>query len=390
MRLSWEGMGRRDFYGKGKTMKKLFFLTGLCIILSGCAKNEAQWRPGQPLALEKLIIGVIHISDPLNESSGYAFEHDRGIREMGEKIGLKQEQIIRKLNVSDADLMGVENAVRDCIALGARIVFATSYGYMETCERLAKEFPNVIFAHATGSRYNDTNFTNYFGRVYQARYLSGIAAGLKTESGRIGYVAAMDKSNSEVSGGINAFALGVESANPGARVYVRVTHSWFDPLGETNAARELLALGCDVIAQHCDTPNPQLEAEKARKWSIGYNSDMSREAPGAVIASVVWNWGEYYTYLVQSVINGSFTTAPYFGGLREGIVDLTPLSNLAAPGSAEAIAAARSRIEGGAFNVFDGALETNDGRIIGEPGTTLPDAVITGGMDWYYHNVRED
>jgi basic membrane protein A len=371
-------------------MKKLFFLAGLCLVLAGCARNEAQWRPGQPLSREKIIIGVIHFSDPLNEGSGYAFEHDRGIREMGEKTGLKPDQIIRKINVADVDPMGVENALRDCIALGAHIIFATSYGYMETCEKLAKEFPNVIFAHASGSRYNDTNFTNYFGRVYQARYLSGIAAGMKTESNKIGYVAAMGKSNSEVSGGINAFALGVESVNPQARVYVRVTYSWFDPPGETKAARELLALGCDVIAQHCDTPNPQVEAEKAGKWSIGYNSDMSREAPGAVIGSVVWNWGEYYTHLVQSVIDGSFTTAPYFGGLREGIVDLTPLSDLAAPGTAQAIAAARTRIEGGAFNVFDGALETNDGRIVGEPGATLPDAVITGGINWYYHNVRED
>ncbi|MDR1278766.1 MAG: BMP family ABC transporter substrate-binding protein [Treponema sp.] len=370
-------------------MKNLLFLFGLCLILAGCARNEAQWRPGQPLAREKLVVAVIHISDPLNESSGYAFEHDRGIQGMLEKIGLKDEQIIRKINVSDANPMVVENALRDCIALGAHIIFATSYGYMETCEKLAEEFPHVIFAHATGSRYNDTNFTNYFGRVYQARYLSGIAAGLKTESNMIGYVAAMDKSNSEVSGGINAFALGVESVNPGAVIHVRVTHSWFDPPGETNAARELLALGCDVITQHCDTPNPQLEAERARKWSIGYNSDMSREAPGAVIGSVVWNWGEYYTWLVQSVINGSFTTAPYFGGLREGIVDFTPLSALAAPDTAEAVAAARMRIESGAFNVFDGALETNDGRIIGEPGTTLPDALITGGMDWYYRNVRE-
>jgi basic membrane protein A len=248
----------------------------------------------------------------------------------------------------------------------------------------------VIFAHATGYKYNDTNFTNYFGRVYQARYLSGIAAGLKTETGKIGYVAAMGKDNSEVTGGINAFALGVESVNPDARVFVKVTHSWFDPMGETNAARQLLALGCDVITQHCDTPNPLVEAEREGKWGIGYNSDMRREAPEAVITSVIWNWGVYYTWLVQSVIGGSFTTTPYFGGIREGIVDIASLSHLAAPQSAGAIAAARQRMESGAFNVFDGVLETNDGRTIGGAGTTLQDEVITGGMDWYYRNIREE
>jgi basic membrane protein A len=371
-------------------MKKNFFLTVLCFVLAGCGGNSVQWRPGDPLPREKLIIGVIHISDPLNETSGYAFEHDRGIREMQEKTGLEPEQIIRKINISDTVPMGVENALRDCIAMGAQIIFATSYGYMESCEKLSKEFPDVIFAHATGSMYNATNFTNYFGRVYQARYLSGIAAGLKTRTNKIGYVAAMGKDNSEVSGGISAFALGVESVNPGALIHVRVTHSWFDPPGEARAAQKLLALGCDVITQHCDTPNPQIEAEKAGKWSIGYNSDMSREAPRAVITSVVWRWGMYYTYLVQSVIDGSFTTVPYFGGLREGIVDIMPLSDIAAPDTATAITAARSRIEDGAFNVFDGLMETNDGRTIGARGTTLPDKVITSGIDWYYRNVREE
>ncbi|MDR1058642.1 MAG: BMP family ABC transporter substrate-binding protein [Treponema sp.] len=371
-------------------MNKIFFLTGICLVLAGCGKDGVQWRPGKPFPREKLVIGVIHISDPLNETSGYAFEHDRGIREMQERLGLEREQIIRKINVPDTDPIGVENALRDCIAHGAAVIFATSYGYMEPCKKLAGEFPGVIFAHATGSKYNDTNFTNYFGRVYQARYLSGIAAGLKTESNKIGYVAAMDKGNSEVTGGINAFALGVESVNPDALIHVRVTHSWFDPPGEADAARELLALGCDVIAQHCDTPNPQLEAEKAGKWSIGYNSDMSREAPNAVITSVVWHWGKYYTYLVQSIIDGSFTTTPYFGGIVEGIVDITPLSAFAAPDTAGAIAAARERMERGSFNVFEGIMETNDGRTVGSTGATLPDGVITGGIDWYYRNVREE
>jgi basic membrane protein A len=371
-------------------MKKLLVLTSLCCLLAGCGKDSLQWQPGKPFPKEKIRIGVIHISDPLNETSGYAFEHDRGIREMREKLSLKPEQIIRKINVSDVASMDIENAMRDCIALGATVIIATSYGYMDVCDKLAAEFPSVIFAHASGYKHNDVNFTNYFGRVYQVRYLSGIAAGLKTEIGKIGYVAAMGKDNSEVTGGINAFALGVESVNPDALIHVRVTHSWFDPMGETNAARNLLSAGCDVIAQHCDTPNPQLEAEKVSKWSIGYNSDMSGEAPGAVIASVVWNWEVYYTHLVQSVIDGSFTTAPYFGGIREGIVDITPLADFAAPETSEAIAAARQRMESGGFNVFDGVMETNDGQTIGGAGTTLQDEVITGGMDWYYRNVREE
>jgi basic membrane protein A len=309
---------------------------------------------------------------------------------MRRSLGLEEAQVLNAYNLPDTDTVEVESVLRDFIAQGVNIIIATSWGYMDSCEKLAAEFPGVVFAHATGYKHNDTNFTNYFGRIYQARYLSGIAAGLKTRTGKIGDVAALGKDNSEVTGGIDAFALGVEKVNPAARIYVKVTHSWFDPMGETDAARSLIASGCDVIAQHCDTSHPQLEAEKAGVWGIGYNSDMGGEAPDAALCSVVWRWGVYYTALAQSVINGTFSTAPYFGGLEEGVVDITPLAPaLAAPGTAEMVEAERNRIKGGSFKVFEGKLLTNDGRIIGAEGEALADDEIKSGIDWYYHTVLE-
>jgi basic membrane protein A len=241
---------------------------------------------------------------------------------------------------------------------------------MDTCERLAAEFPGVIFTHATGNKSNSRNFTNYFGRIEEARYLSGLAAGLQTQTGKIGYVAAMGTENAEVTGGINAFAIGVEQVNPQASVYVKVTRSWYDPMAEADAARDLIASGCDVIAQHCDTAFPQEEAEKAHVWGIGYNNDMYAVAPGAVITSVVWNWDVYYTRLVKSVIDGSFTTEPWFGGMAEGMVDITGLSELAAPGIAERIALGRERIVSGNFKVFG----TDEREII-------------EGIDRYHHTI---
>jgi basic membrane protein A len=161
-------------------------------------------------------------------------------------------------------------------------------------------------------------------------------------------------------------------------------------MGEAAAARSLIASGCDVIAQHCDSINPQIEAQKAHVWGIGYNSDMSGEAPAAVIVSVLWNWGTYYTALTRSVLDGSFTAEPYFGSLAEGMVTLSPLSpQLAAVGTMEEIAAERERIIRGGFDVFEGALETNDGRIIGEAGKRLSSDEIRNGIDWYYRNVIE-
>ena len=374
--------------------KNKFTVTAQLVVLSalllvfGCSK-QASWKQGKPFPKEKLKIGVIHISNPLSESSGYAYAHEQGIQVMQEKLGLQKDQIIRKLNIYESDRLFVEGSMRDCIAEGAQIIFATSFGYMDTCEKMAAEFPNVIFAHASGFKHNNSNFTNYFGRIYQSRYLSGLAAGLRTRTGKIGYVAAMGKDNSEVTGGLNAFALGVEKVNPRARVHVRVTHNWFDPAGEMHAAQELLGIGCDVIAQHCDTSEPQREAEKAGVWSIGYNTDMSSEAPKAVITSVVWNWGVYYSNMVQSVIDGSFTADVYFGSLADDMVGLSPLSGNAAPGTAQIIAEERKRLESGIFDVFDGVLITNDGRRIGEAGKRLADSIIRSEINWYYRTVTE-
>ena len=270
---------------------------------------------------------------------------------------------------------------------GCNIIFATSWGFMDTCEALAEEFPDVIFSHGTGYKSNGTNFNNYFGRIYQARYLAGIAAGLKTESNKLGYVAAMGQENSEVTGGINAFAMGAYSVNPDCEVYVKVTNSWFNPEGETQAAQALVDLGCDVIAQHCDTPNPQTVAEQNGVWGVGYNSDMSKDAPGAVLTSVMWDWSVYYTQAVQSVIDGTWTGENYFGGMADGLVDIAPLSDLCAEGTQEAVDAARKQITEEGFNVFDGVIETNDGSTVGAEGSTLSDADITGSMNWYFKNV---
>lgn len=340
-----------------------------------------------PVAKEDLKVGVIHIGDPA-DGSGYSYAHDQGIVEMQKELGLEDSQIIRKNNIPDADPTMTEQAMRECIEEGCQIIFATSFNYMDTCEALAEEYPDVIFSHGTGYKSNDTNFNNYFGRIYQARYLSGIVAGMKTETNKIGYVAAMGSENSEVTGGADAFAIGVAEVNPDAQVYVKVTNSWLSPTEETNAAKALIAEGCDVIGQHCDTPNPQTEAESAGVWGVGYNSDMMNDAPKATLTSVVWNWGVYYTQAVQKVIDGTWTSENYFGGMDDGLVDITPLNeDIVAPGTQEKVEEARKKIVEDGFNVFDGVLETNDGKTVGEEGKTLDDATITGGINWYYKKI---
>lgn len=245
-------------------------LTMILSLFTACGSKGQQTEPESEgpevsgegvfpaIAKEDIKVGVIHIGNPA-DGSGYTFAHDQGIIEMQKALGLSDSQIIRKNNVNDTDPTATDAAIRECIEEGAHIIFGTSWGYMDTMEALAEEYPDVIFSHGSGYKSNDRNFNNYFGRIYQARYLTGIAAGLKTKTNKLGYVAAMGKDNSEVTGGLNAFAMGVYSVNPDAKVYVKVTNSWYSPEEETNAAKALIAEGCDVIAQHCDTPNPQLD-----------------------------------------------------------------------------------------------------------------------------------
>ena len=338
---------------------------------------------------DQIKVGVIHLSDPA-EGSGYTYTHDQGIIGMQKNLGLSDDQIVRKISVDDTNAAAVETAITECVEEGCNIIFATSWGYMDTCEALAEEFPEVIFSHGTGYKSNGTNFNNYFGRIYQARYLSGIAAGLKTESGKIGYVAAMGKDNGEVTSGINAFAMGVASVNPDAQVYVKVTNSWFDPEGEKQAAEALIASGCDVIGQHCDTAGPQLAAEEHGVWGVGYNSDMSKDAPAATLTSVMWDWSVYYTQAVQNVIDGTWVAGEkvdnYFGDMADGLVTLADLNtDLIAEGTAEKIDEVKAQIVSGEWDVFDGKTEIVDN----EGNTHTLEGADYGSCNWYVENVHE-
>lgn len=396
--------------GKGKQICMILALVGL---LTGCgsqsrvpddyatnegyqtekadAKSDTETDTAETtaaaagIAKEDIKVGVLYISDPA-EGSGYSYTHDLGIQGMQENLGLSSDQIVRKI-VDDSDTQATEASIRECIDEGCNVIFSTSWGYMETTAAMAEEYPDIYFSHGTGYMSNGKNFNNYFGRIYQARYLSGIVAGMNTKSNLIGYVAAQDSSNSEVTGGIDAFAIGVASVNPDAKINVIITNSWYDPEKEEAASRQLLDMGCDVMAQHCDTAYPQTLAQERGVYGIGYNSDMSKETPDSCLTSVIWNWSAYYTSAVKSIIDGSWDGSNYYGGMAEGLVGITNLASFAAEGTQEKVDEATAAILSGQSNVFDGVMTTNTGETIGQEGSTLDDATITGGINWYYHNV---
>ena len=367
-------------------------------------ESKASGTSTKGIAKEDLKVGVIHIGDP-KDGSGYSYTHDLGIQDMQKNLGLTDSQIVRKLNISDSDSAAIKTAIEECIAEKCNLIFATSYGYMDTVEALAAEYPDVYFSHGTGYKSNDKNFNNYFGRIYQARYLSGIAAGLKTKTNKIGYVAAYGTELAETCSGINAFALGVQSVNPDAKVYVKTLNSWFDPDNETAYANALISMDCDVIAQHCDTANPQIAAEKAGVFGCGYNSDMTAQAPKAHLCATIWHWGVYYTAAAEAVINGTWKEfGNYYKGLADGLVGISPLSDNCVAGTQEKIDAATALIKSGDWDVFSGVkltfddknaivktnadLKDNNGNtIVAAGGKSVEDSVITGTMNYFVEGV---
>lgn len=346
-------------------------------------KNKAGMKT---ISKDELKIGVLYIGSA-SETSGYTYAHEIGIQGMANNIGLSDNQIVRKESVSDSDEKAIKAALQDCVDKKCNVIFTTSWGYMNQTEEFAEKYPDIYFANATGYLSNGKNFTNYFGRIYQTRYLSGIVAGLKTKTNKIGYVSAMGTDNSECTGGVDAFAIGVESVNKAAKVKVAVTNSWYAPDDEKKASDALIAAGCDVLAQHCDTTAPQEASQDNGTWSIGYNSDMSKETPKATLTSVIWNWSAYYTSYISSIINASYDGKNYYGGMKENLVSLTELSSLCESDTADKIKEAKENIISGKFGVFDGVLKTNTGKTVGKEGKTLDDATITGKINWYYHNV---
>lgn len=353
-------------------MKRILTLmTILALVITmfaGCSKDQDK--------SDKTVVGFIYVG-PVGDG-GWTHAHDAGRAYLVDNLDVKT--IVKESVKEDAS---VEKEIRNMIDQGASIIFATSFGYMEHVEILANEFPEVTFFHCSGYTQTD-NMASYFGRMYEARYLSGIVAGMKTETNKIGYVAA--KNISEVIRGINAFTLGAQSVNPDVEVEVVWTDTWFDPAKEKEAAVALLDGGADIITQHQDTVGPQQAAEEAGVYSIGYNTDMTQAVPGAHMTAPVWHWGPYYVEQVQNVLNGSFQKHAYWGGLETGTVGLSPLTDLAPEGAQEAIDAVKAQIINGELNIFSGTIYDQEGQVIVEEGQTLTDQEMLT-MEWFVKGV---
>lgn len=322
-------------------------------------------------------VGFIYVG-PVGDG-GYTFAHDQGRLYMQKKLGVKTVIIE---NVKE-DKVEVVKAVDNMVDQGVNVIFGTSFGFMAGMVKAAKKYPNVVFMHATGYM-TGKNLGVYQGRMEQPRYLAGIAAGMKTKSNKIGYVAAF--SIPECIRQINAFTLGVQSVNPKATVTVKWTHTWYDPAKEKEAAKSLLDGGADVIAQHQDTAGPMIAAEEKGAFAIGFNTDARTKAPKAYLTAPIWNFGPYYVSVVKSVIDGTWKTGNYWGGMKEGIVTLAPLTKNVKPGTQATIDKAKKVILSAPNMEFVGPITDQARKVRVAKGKTLSDKDQLS-MNWFVKGV---
>ena len=326
-------------------------------------------------AAKEMNVGFVYVS-PIGDA-GWSYSHDQGRQVLEKMDGVKTSFVEAVAEGPDS-----ERVIQNMARKGYDIIFATSFGYMDPMLKVAKQFPNAVFMHCSGFKTAE-NMGNYFGRIYQARYLSGMVAGSMTKSNTLGYVAAFPIP--EVIRGINAFTLGAQAVNPDVSVRVVWTKTWYDPATEKEAAKSLLDVGADVIAQHQDSPGPQEAAQEKGVYSIGYNSDMSTFAPKSHLTAPIWNWGPFYVETVKSVQAGTWKSASVWPGMAEGIVDLAPMSDMVPKEVQDKVMAKKKAIIGGE-KVFVGPIKDQKGEMKIADGAAATDKELLG-MTWFVQGV---
>ena len=352
---------------------------------------------GKGIAKEDLKVGVIYIGD---ENEGYTAAHMKGIDEMEEKLGLDDSQIIEKTLIGEDE--GCYDAAADLADQGCQIIFANSFGHETYILEAAGEYPEVQFCHATGTQAASSglsNMHNYFTNIYEARYVSGVVAGLKLnemiEDGtvkedacKMGYVGAFPYA--EVISGYTAFYLGAKSVCPSVTMEVKYTNSWASFDLEKECADALISDGCVLISQHADSMGAPTACETAGVPNVSYNGSTEAACPNTFLVSSRVNWEPYFEYAIKCVADGTPIDTDWCGTLETGSVELSDLGAAVAEGTAEAVEAAKADLIAGKTHVYDITTFTVDGKTLDsyeadidtDPDYTPDHEVVSDG---YFH-----
>ncbi|MBE5692354.1 MAG: BMP family ABC transporter substrate-binding protein [Sutterella sp.] len=357
---------------------KLALAGAAALVLTACGEKEAPKAPAQstapaktdaapePKAGEPLKVAFMYVS-PANEE-GWSTQHDIARRAVEAKFGDKIKVTTVENIPENAD---AERVLRDLAQQGNKLIFATSFGYMNSVLKVSKEFPDVKFEHATGYKTAD-NVANYSGRFYEARYLAGKLAGATTKTNILGYVAALPIP--EVLQGINAFTLGAKSVNPNVEVRVVWTSAWYDPGKESDATKSLIGQKADVITHHTNSSAVAAACEEAKIPVISYNTSMKRAAPTMLLGGVIQIWDSFYEGRIQAVMDGTWKPQSVWGGVPEHMVALVDIAKTAPQSVIDDIKAATEKMEKREFHPFTGPIVDNTGKEVLKAGQVATDS----------------
>ena len=351
-------------------------------------ESKAEEAKGEGIAKEDLKVGIIFIGD---ENEGYSASHINGIKAAAEKLGLAEDQVIMKTNIGEDE--SCLDAAEDLAADGCQLIFATSFGHESYLMEAAQNHPELTFAHATGYQAAASgleNFSNYFDNIYEARYVSGVVAGMKLKEmidngeisaadAKIGYVGAYPYA--EVISGFTAFFLGVRSEVPEATMKVLYTNSWADPAAEAETAKQLISDGCVLISQHADTTGAPTSCQEEGIPCVGYNVSMLSVAPDVALTSPTNNWEVYYEEAIQHVLNGEKLPVDWSKGFDVDAVRITELGTAVAEGTEAKVEEVKNALMKGELHVFDTSTFTVDGKTV---DTYAPNGVEYIA-DGYFH-----
>jgi len=370
-----------------RSLMKLAALTAVAsAALIGCGKKEEAAPAPEPAPavaeapkVEPLKIAFAYVG-PVGDG-GWTFAHDNARKAMQAEFGDKVETSFVENVPESAD---AERVIRDLASQGNKLVFGTTFGYMEPMLKVAADFPDVKFEHATGYK-TAANMRTYDSRTYEGAYMAGVIAGSMTKSNKLGVVASIPIP--EVIRNINSFTLGAQSVNPKITTSVVWVNGWFDPPKETEAATSLINGGADVLFQNTDSSAVLQTAEKMGKRAFGWDSDMTAYGPKAHLASAIINWTPYYIKATKDALEGTWSTGGVWWGHKEGAIDLVSIAD-DVPAEAKAqIDTIKAGLKDGSFAIWKGPIMGSDGKEVLAADAVADDAFM-GGIKFYVKGVE--
>ncbi len=382
-RVQWVHVQRSDGqegWVSGKYLRPVQEALGVVDGAFGFLASLGGSAPSTPVAaVDKLKVGFVYVG-PVGDA-GWTYQHDQARQALAKLPFVERTDFVPSVPEDPALALA---AIDQLVAKGDNLIFTTSYGFMDPTIAAAKKHPDVTFMHVSGFK-TAANAGTLFGRIYEARYLAGLVAGVATKTNKIGYVAAFPIA--EVVRDINAFTLGVRNVNPRAEVQVLWTDTWYGPGIERLKGEELVAAGADVLTIHQDTPAVLQVAEQHGKRAIGFHSDMRPFAPSATLTSAVWNWLPLYQHVAETLHAGNWQPEQLWWGLKEGVVDLAPLAPDLPADLTKLVNERRAAIIDGSFHIFEGPITDTAGKIRLPSGKIMSDADLLT-MDFFVEGVR--